>query len=45
MIDDGVKGAGKEEDEVRVADIAMHLLEAIELGEQRSSQLAGTVED
>ena len=33
MIDDGVKGAGKEEDEVRVADIAMHLLEAIERGE------------
>jgi len=34
MIDDGVKGAGKEEDEVKVADIAMHLLEAIENGEQ-----------
>jgi len=33
MIDDGVKGAGKDEDEVRVADIAMHLLEAIERGE------------
>ena len=33
MIDDGVKGAGKDEDEVRVADIAMHLLEAIEAGE------------
>jgi Fe-S oxidoreductase/nitrate reductase gamma subunit len=45
MIDDGVKGAGKEEDEVRVADIAMHLLEAIELGEQRTGELAGTVED
>jgi Fe-S oxidoreductase len=33
MIDDGVKAAGKEEDEVRVADIAMHLLDAIQAGE------------
>ncbi len=33
MLDDGVKAAGKEEDEVRVADISMHLLEAIERGE------------
>jgi len=33
MMDDGVKAAGKEEDEVRVADISMHLLEAIERGE------------
>jgi len=33
MLDDGVKGAGKEEDEVRVADIAIHLLEAIERGD------------
>jgi Fe-S oxidoreductase len=30
MIDDGTKAAGKEEDEVKVADISMHLLEAIE---------------
>ena len=35
MMDDGVKGHGIEEEEVRVADIAMHLLEAIETGEQR----------
>lgn len=42
MIDDGVKGAGKEEDEVRVADIAMHLLEAIEAGERdRDRDLVG----
>ncbi len=34
MIDDGVKGLGKEEDEVRVADMAIHLLEAIEGGER-----------
>ena len=34
MMDDGVKGHGVEEDDVRVADIAMHLLEAIEEGER-----------
>ncbi len=33
MIDDGVKGLGKEDGEVKVADIALHLLEAIEAGE------------
>jgi Fe-S oxidoreductase len=33
MLDDGVKGAGHDED-VKVADIAMHLLEAIEAGEK-----------
>ena len=33
MMDDGVKAAGTEESEVRVADIAMHVLEAIEAGE------------
>jgi Fe-S oxidoreductase/nitrate reductase gamma subunit len=35
MLDDGVKGAGVEEDEVRVADISMHLLDAIEAGEKK----------
>jgi hypothetical protein len=35
MLDDGVKGQGVEEDQVKVADIAMHLLEAIEEGERR----------
>ncbi len=30
MLDDGVKGQGKEEDEVRVADISIHLLDALE---------------
>ena len=34
MIDDGVKGLGKGED-VQVADIAMHLLEALEAGEAK----------
>jgi hypothetical protein len=33
--DDGVKGAGKEEDEVKVADIAIHLLDALEQGERQ----------
>ena len=37
MMDDGVKAAGKEEDEVRVADIAMHVLEAIESGEEAAA--------
>jgi Fe-S oxidoreductase len=48
MIDDGVKGAGKDEDEVRVGDIAMHLVDAIERGEaahrertEGSQELAG----
>ena len=35
MLDDGVKGAGKEEHEVKVADISIHLLDAIENGERR----------
>jgi Fe-S oxidoreductase len=38
MMDDGVKGAGKGEDEVRVADIAQHILEAIEEGERRRGE-------
>jgi Fe-S oxidoreductase len=38
MIDDGVKGHGVEEDQVKVADIAMHLLEAIEAGDARRAE-------
>ena len=34
MLDDGVKGAGVDEDQVKVGDIAIHLLEAIENGER-----------
>ena len=30
MIDDGVKGQGIEEDQVKVADISIHLVEALE---------------
>jgi Fe-S oxidoreductase len=35
MLDDGVKAAGADEDTVKVGDIAMHLLEAIEAGERK----------
>ena len=35
MLDDGVKAAGVEDDQVKVADIAIHLLDAIENGEKR----------
>ena len=35
MMDDGVKGHGIDDDEVQVADIAMHVLDAIEAGETR----------
>ena len=34
MMDDGVKAAGAGDDQVRVGDISMHLLEAIEAGER-----------
>ena len=40
MMDDGVKGHGVEEEQVKVADIAMHVLDAIEAGEQREAELA-----
>jgi len=35
MLDDGVKAAGVDEDQVKVADLAIHLLDAIEEGERR----------
>ena len=34
MIDDGVKGEGVDEEQVKVGDIALHMLEAIEAGER-----------
>ncbi len=37
MMDDGVKSHGVEDDQVKVADIAMHVLEAIENGEAASA--------
>jgi Fe-S oxidoreductase/nitrate reductase gamma subunit len=46
MIDDGVKGEGVDDDEVKVADIAMHLLEAIERSETEEQQVgAASLED
>ena len=45
MLDDGVKGAGRDENEVKVADISMHLLEAIERGEQEAASAFETVQD
>lgn len=49
MLDDGVKGQGVEEDQVKVADIAIHLLEAIENGERKLAEgpapLAGSLGD
>ena len=36
MIDDGVKAQGFEEDEVKVADISIHLIEALEATEAQS---------
>ncbi|MCC5951682.1 MAG: (Fe-S)-binding protein [Acidimicrobiia bacterium] len=42
MIDDGVKGEGVDEEDVRVADIAMHVLDAIEEGEKREAEFLAT---
>ncbi len=38
MMDDGVKGHGVDEDSMKVADIAMHVLEAIENGEATAAE-------
>jgi hypothetical protein len=34
MLDDGVKAAGVDDDQVKVADLSIHLLDAIEAGER-----------
>jgi Fe-S oxidoreductase len=44
MLDDGVKGAGAEET-VRVADISMHVLEALEAGDTRRLGALQTIEE
>jgi Fe-S oxidoreductase len=41
MIDDGTKAAGKDEDEVRVADISMHLVQALEERDARRVETLG----
>ena len=43
MIDDGVKGEGIEDDQVQVADVAIHLLDAIRAGETPATEEACTV--
>ena len=45
MMDDGVKAVASEEDAPKVADIAMHILEAIEEGERRESSAPLTMTD
>jgi hypothetical protein len=37
MMDDGVKAAGVDDDQVKVADIAIHVLDAIENGERATT--------
>ena len=45
MIDDGVKAHGLEEDAVRVADISIHLVEALEAGtSEAQSDLRDTID-
>ena len=38
MMDDGVKGEGVDDDQVKVGDIAMHVVEAIEEAEVRADE-------
>ena len=45
MMDDGVKAVASEEDAPKVADIAMHILEAIEEGERRDATQPLTMTD
>jgi len=40
MLDDGVKAAGKDDDEIKVADLAIHVLDAIEAGEAAAARPA-----
>ena len=39
MLDDGVKAAGVEDDQIKVADIAIHLVDALEAGDRNFAQL------
>ena len=43
MLDDGVKAAGAEETDVKVADIAIHLLDAIEAGDRALATLSAPI--
>ena len=43
MLDDGVKAAGADDDQVKVADIAIHLLDALEAGDRKLANPAAPV--
>jgi len=45
MMDDGVKGAGKDESQVKVGDIAIHVLEAIENGESTATAIGAPLRE
>ena len=45
MLDDGVKGAGKDESQVKVGDIAIHVLEAIENGERTATGIGAPLRE
>jgi Fe-S oxidoreductase len=45
MLDDGVKGHGVDEDQVKVADIAIHVLDAIEAGERKVTDVSSAAID
>jgi Fe-S oxidoreductase/nitrate reductase gamma subunit len=44
MIDDGAKAAGKEDEDLRVGDISMHLLEALEARDARRFEAVDGIE-
>jgi len=45
MIDDGVKAEGVDDDQIKVADLAMHLIDALERAEAVSVPHAETAEN
>ena len=45
MMDDGVKGAGKDESAVKVGDIAIHILDAIENGERTATAIGAPLRE
>jgi Fe-S oxidoreductase len=45
MLDDGVKGAGKDESSVKVGDIAIHLVDALENGERTATALGAPLRE
>lgn len=45
MLDDGVKGAGKDEGSVKVGDIAIHLVDALENGERNATAIGAPLRE